>query len=575
MPDRIREMNNRFIEKVGIETNGNAFAKGQIIILDNRKEPYDVGTERADTVLLERTTEINDSINDVADAYQARIDNGCKTDLFWRLIGITTSASQGGGGPGPGGGPPGSGNAGVQTNYTLLCEQLNPAGYQPQGSYFPAPDPFVPLENQTFLYNPNKLYVMNQVTTPITKGGYTVLELDSKIGLTPTEGENFHGWKVFEEPYSEDLLDPILATGVGTISLASNVLTFDAYQPVDDAEPEIVGIKTGGLITLDGDGIFFDNQTSIVSYGTTIVGLGTTTVAGVVTTLSSVRRTYVETSDFAMRDSTLPEADGTITNYFILQGPQDVNYNKLALKRDSEFSDELAPEIPTRVCPLTPSLIGKGVKIEYTNTGQPTACQEYNKFLVGQPDPANPITVQNDADFSYNIVEAPKVGPGKIWYRNGFYVAPINVNGGGRATAGTVAQINDVGGGPPIPGVPSGNPIIYENITQTCPDLDADIVEKENARDDLESDLSGDLLNRNSRLYKLYELTNALRSERNELNLRIWAFRLQMGSAEEQVDTWDRRLEIINDPDFYDLLQSPLTDNERSKFNSKKRRPTE
>ena len=48
-----------------------------------------------------------------------------------------------------------------------------------------------------------------------------------------------------------------------------------------------------------------------------------------------------------------------------------------------------------------------------------------------------------------------------------------------------------------------------------------------------------------------------------------------MGSAEEQVDTWDRRLEIINDPDFYDLLQSPLTDDERNKFNAKKRRPTE
>ena len=118
-------------------------------------------------------------------------------------------------------------------------------------------------------------------------------------------------------------------------------------------------------------------------------------------------------------------------------------------------------------------------------------------------------------------------------------------------------------------------PIIYENITQTCPDLDADIAEKENIRDDLESDLSDDLSNRRSRLYKLYELTNALRSERNELNLRIWAFRLQMGSAEEQVDTWDRRLEIINDPDFYDLLQSPLTDDERNKFNAKKKRPTE
>ena len=53
MPDRIREINTRFIEKVGIETTGNAYAKGQIIVLDNKKEPYDVGIYRADQYLFE------------------------------------------------------------------------------------------------------------------------------------------------------------------------------------------------------------------------------------------------------------------------------------------------------------------------------------------------------------------------------------------------------------------------------------------------------------------------------------------------------------------------------------------
>lgn len=566
MPDRIREMNNRFIEKIGIETTGNSFAKSQIIVLDNRKEPYDVGTERADKILLARTVEINDSINAVADAFQDRIDDGCRTDLFWRVIGITTSAENVG--------TPGSGQTREAINYTLRCDRLDSAGYQPEGSQFPpaSPFPFPGQEEPPIIYDPSQLYILNQVTTGITTGGYTTYPLDTKYGLTPTEGDNFHGWKLFEEPYSEDLLDPILATGVGTVSIASNILTFDSYQPVEDTSPEIVGIKTGGIITCDGEGIFFDKQTSIVSFGTTVVGLGTTSVAGVVTTLSTVRRTYVETEDFAMRDSTYPEADGSITNYFILQGPDDINYNKLALKRDNEFSDELAPEVPTRLCPMTDALVGKGVKIEYSNTGHPTACQEYNKFLVGQPDPANPITVEGDADFSYNIVEAPKVGPGKIWYRLGFTIAPILVNGQ-RATEGTVLQLDDVGGNPGLP--INNNPVLYENITQTCPDLDQAVIDRENERDDLEDAIADDLANRNSRLYKLYQLTNALREERNEINLRIWAFRLQMGHGEESVDTWDSRIDIINDPDFYDLLQSPLTDSERDSFNKKKRRPTE
>ena len=569
MPDRIKEINNRFIEKVGIETNGGAYAKRQIIVLDNKKEVYDVGILRADTYLLERTEELNASINDVADVYQDRIDANCRTDLFWRVIGITTSVRQSSGGSGPNPGV----STFIDTNYTIRCEKLNSAGYQPEGDFFPAPDPFVPLDQQTYTFDPNFLYVLDQSNPVAQLGGFQKLPLDSKIGLVPTEGDNYHGWKVREEPYSEDLLDPVLSTGIGTIKLASNRLTFDVLQPIDSNTPALVGIKTGGIITCDSPGIWFDDRTSIVSYGTTVVGFGTTSISGDVVTLDNARRTWVEIEDFSMRDVNIPEINGTFTNFSILKGPQDINFNKLALKRTGEEED-LSPYTPQRVCMMTEALISKGVSIEYNNFGQPNSCQEWNKFLLGYPDPSNPVEIDGDANTTFNIVQEPNVGGGKIWYRDAFTIFPLSGGGGGYPSEGSVRVLERIGTtqtiGPPLSALPIDHTVYsgaYPN--GTCPNLDSAISDQEDIRDDLESDFANDLSNSESRVGKLYQLANALREERNELNLRIWAYRVQMGNQETNVDTWDKRIDVINDPYFYDILQQPLSPEEEAKIRSK------
>ena len=568
MPDRIKEINNRFIEKVGIETNGNAYAKRQIIVLDNKKDVYDVGIFRADTYLLQRTEELNASINDVADAYQDRIDANCRTDLFWRIIGITTSIRQSSGGTGP--------NAGVSTfidtNYTIRCERLNSAGYQPEGDFFPPPDPLSPVDQQTYIFDPNFLYVLDQSNPVAQLEGYQKLPLDTKFGLVPTQGDNYHGWKVREEPYSEDLLNPVLSVGLGTMKLSQNRLTFDVLQPVDQQSPALVGIVTGGIITCDTPGLWFDDRTSIVSYGTTVVGLGTTAVSGDVIESGQARKTFVVTEDFAMRDVNIPEINGQLTNFSILKGPNDINYNKLALKRSGDTEDELSPYTPQRVCMMTEALIGKGVSIEYNNFGQPNGCQEWNKFLLGYPDPSNPVEIDGDANTTFNIVQEPNVGGGKIWYRDAFTIFPISGTGGGYASEGSVRVLDRVGTtqtiGPPASALPIDHTVYsgaYPN--GTCSNLDSAISDKEDDRDDLESDFADDLSNSESRVSKLYQLTNALREERNELNLRIWAYRVQMGNQESNVDTWDKRVDVINDPYFYDILQQPLTPEEAGKIN--------
>ena len=572
MPDRIKEINNRFIEKVGIETTGNAYAKRQIIVLDNKKEVYDVGIFRADEYLLERTEEVNDSINEVADAYQDRIDEDCRTDLFWRIIGITTTIREESGGP----------NAGVSTfvdtNYTIKCEKLNSGGYQPEGDFFPPPDPLVPVDQQTYLYDPNFLYVLDQSNPVAVSEGFQKLPLDSKFGLVPTQGDNYHGWKVREEPYSEDLLDPILSVGLGTMKLSQNRLTFDEIQPVDEENPGIVGIVTGGIIVCDTPGLWFDDRTSIVSYGTTVVGLGTTSISGDTVSSGQVRKTFVITEDFAMRDVNIPEINGTYSKFSILKGPNDINYNKLALKRANE-SEDLSPYTPQRVEMMTSSLVGEGVVIEYDNSGQPNVAKEWNKFLEGYPDPANAVEVDGDADIKYNIVKQPAVGAGKIWYRDAFTIFPITGSGGGMAKEGQqriLLKVNTSQSSGPIIPNPNIDHTVYTTAypNGTCPDLDDEISDKEDARDDLEDQLKDDLENPNERVAKLYSLTNALREERNELNLRIWAYRVQMGNQESNVDAMDKRIDIINDPYFYELLQDPLSAEEQGRI-KKRGFPTE
>ena len=69
-------------------TISNCFSK--IVKVDSEKEPYQRAINALDTLNFDTLDRINVAINSVRDAYQARIDAGCRSDLLWRVIGITT-----------------------------------------------------------------------------------------------------------------------------------------------------------------------------------------------------------------------------------------------------------------------------------------------------------------------------------------------------------------------------------------------------------------------------------------------------------------------------------------------------
>jgi hypothetical protein len=67
------------------------FFKEQILLTDALKEDYDSAISSIDTDLLSDITTVNNTLYDVQEAYQDRIDAGCRSDLFWNVAGLDTS----------------------------------------------------------------------------------------------------------------------------------------------------------------------------------------------------------------------------------------------------------------------------------------------------------------------------------------------------------------------------------------------------------------------------------------------------------------------------------------------------
>ena len=84
----------------------------EILTSDAEKEEYDSEIKKIDKKLVKQINIVNQSIADVGIAYQNRVNAGCRSDLFWRVIGVTQGSGQQ-----------------AQTQYTLQCVQISKTGY--------------------------------------------------------------------------------------------------------------------------------------------------------------------------------------------------------------------------------------------------------------------------------------------------------------------------------------------------------------------------------------------------------------------------------------------------------------
>ena len=437
------------------------FAKQQIVILDDAKEPYKAALTGIDASLYSDIQEVNNTIVAVSSAYQARINVGCRTDMFWAQTGFTTSPD----------------------TWTYECFSISYVGYSTTA----------------------QLPVGLGSTTIPTNYGY--------------ETDNLHGIKQYGEPYFDDLLDSYVGSGIGTIGVGKTELFI--LSPIN--LNGIQGLKVGQLVQASKPLVFTGNVNTIVGIGTTIKDLSGITALGITTNKSTINVLTLE--DAAIGSAKAPEDDNSFVTFTVLISPND-------LPDDYAIPFGSGAYTPQTVSIMSEGTIGAGTSIVYDNSGSPNTSQQWNQFLNGFTNP----------DDLEETVSPPNIGSGLAHYRVGFTSAPTA--SGSPATEGqtvvTTIQLGQV-----------GSPVDYQNLS-SCSTEEAALTAAIAARDAKEAEFSSGISTFNNKL----NLSNSIREDVGELNLRIWAYRMQIGKAQENMVKYGNFSTLINDPNNKDIIDN-------------------
>ena len=404
------------------------YAQEQISILGASKEPYHAAIDALDTLLFDETNAINNAINDVGAAYQAKVDAGCRSDLLWRVIAWT----------------PGDGTPSNPPEWTLECVRVQAGDYERKASSG--------IGSAFAFVEPNGTGGIS--STHMSRG-----VLQNVVGFAT---DFYHGIKVFDEPYAQSVSDTFVIGGVGTCGLGTNRLylmnpTKSTTNRVGDQD---VGIKTGMIIQSQTGGIFPQTSLDIVGIGTTMADLRSID-AGISTYATEITVLTLESNTIGI--ATAPMPDGTWPNFIISKDPDSISVADWAV----EMSDPAY--VPQTLKMMDSTNIGAGTSVAYDNSGEPNVIREWNPFMLGFVDPN---------DWS-SVVTRPEVGAGRSHYLVGFGSFPV-ISG---STAATLGQTKTV----QAAALTDGS--LYNNVSTSCATQQSNLVAKIAVRDNLESEL--------------------------------------------------------------------------------------
>ena len=513
-------------------------AKLKITLSDNEKIPYDEAIKNVDRNLQGIIVETNDTLENVRDEYQKRIDvQNCKSDLFWRVTGVEVPADDDSGS---------SGGASADITITCVCVKLSPT-YPVLGNSATNPpmrdtgedddsgddilEASIGFSTSALMWYTGPVSVGGGVTAGITSvamsGDGTTLRSDGSAFDAYLEPDNLHGLLLYNEPYARDIGDLFVATGIGTISAGFNTMTL--------LTPKLnLGITTGMVVTPSRLGIFAEASNTVVGVGTTIVDLRPygDVIASVGST-SIYTVPLITLQDPAIGLVTAPGSDGNYTYFDFSKDPNLIS-DKLAV----EITDQAyVPQVISLIIGGSGNNFGKGVKIEYVNNGQSTSTQEWNKFLDGHPDPDQNFKKIEDTD-NIILVEHPKIGAGKIYYPIGFDQKPILANGNNASEGDVRTFVGSLG-------------FLQQAYASLSSCNDTALNAAISARNTAESALSGS----NSFPEKI-SVVNSIRSKRNNINVRIWAYRGMIGNSENEFTANEDFMNDLNNSPYKDLINT-------------------
>ena len=250
-----------------------SFFASKIVELDGSSGSTKDLIKAIDNSILEDIEEVNSKLRDVKKAYQDRIDEGCKSDLFWRITAVETVGES-------------------LYKYTLKCTRLS-QNYQEV--YFGRTTPYTDIEKNYYkslklplppLDDGLSIYYVSDSTELVQIPVYTgsdifgtptvgVSSFPSIAGISsfrgtdsPTYGtlsDNLYGIKYYDEPYSRDIGDTFVCSFPGKISAGSTILTALS----DSTYGGITDLEVGQIITSSKDGVFSLGYNTIVGIATT------------------------------------------------------------------------------------------------------------------------------------------------------------------------------------------------------------------------------------------------------------------------------------------------------------------
>lgn len=469
------------------------FLQDQVVILDDEKSYYDQAIWKLENDVYTEQVSVNDGFVGVQTAYDARIATGCGTDLFWRRIGYNPT--------------------GIPPTYSLVCTKLDPGGYAAVGMGTSTVTVVDPSDSGTMRTYPRNEFWENERDEPRQSKFYF-------------DQRNLYGLKQVDMPYGRDVGDTFVTSFIGSIPISSNKLVI--MSPIGTGVTRPVRVEQ--IVSCGKTGVF-PTTTKILGITTTTVDLSTA-IPGIGTTVSVVGELTLDQT--AATSVTAPESGGNFVTFRILG---DAPGNRSGRFRyGMTFSAN--PYSPETIGIAGTSTIGAGVSIYSDNSGNPSDSQSWDPNMQGMPQSGYentwPLPLENQ-------IQEPAVGAGKIWFPVGLASAPSKTVGGSTpAEEGDTLTVQS---------------FQLSNIYYDLPACSSDVQNAVTTNLGIASTRET-AYNSNTGIPQLkLAASQALREDRNELNIRIWGARCAIDSENSKIDKHEQLRVYVGLTTITDVLQ--------------------
>jgi len=476
------ELVKRAQEDIDFKTMNIEKLQDQIIEFDNQKTLYDEGIVKIETELLNRLDDVNKSFDAVSQAYDAAIASDCKSDLFWRVIDFTVGTDD--------------------DEFTLECTRLNPGGYSlttnniDSNAGIGSTVAYVGVTGIVTYYPASQTY------------GNESEEIDDFVN-NPYFGfdrRNRYGLKIYSEPFDKDIGNTLIGEFIGTCSIGSTEVT--VMQSVGAG----LTFGVGQIIISAGKPTIFPNNAKIVGVGTITKDIRSIPSTGIGSTAVTVN--ILSMDQVCGDNASAPESDGSFVEFRAIDDPVAFRFG--GRKRyDIPFNQD--PFTPQTISIANTSTLGTGISVYIENSGVNVKFASWDSALKFLP-------------LEHGGQVEPEVGAGQAFYRVGFGHAPVD--GGTRASEGDIITVQ----------APLSDNTIYTALTPCSTQIDDAITNSLG----ISSTKETALISQGSENFLLAEGVQALRRERNRIQLGIHGTRKILGQLNEEMDELESLQIIIN-----------------------------